>query len=78
MINFFVKSSVHEFFGHIRKILEIRYIFVKKEKPKLKKKFQVYQFFYYSDLFVQFLAINRDKSQYNMINSMGAMIFFIY
>ena len=48
---------------------------VKNEKPKFGNFFQVYQFFYYSALSVLFLAINRDKSQYNMINSMGAMIF---
>ena len=50
---------------------------VKSEKLKFWKFFQVYQFFYYWTLFVVFLPIKRDKLQYNMINSMGAMIFWI-
>ena len=49
----------------------------KSEKTKILKKFPILSIFYYWTLFVLFLPIKIDKLQYNMINSMGAMIFWI-
>ena len=39
------------------------------------KKIQTYDIILYVILFVLFLALNKDKSHYNMLNSLGAMIF---
>ena len=47
---------------------------VKKDILNLKKN-QTYDIILYVILFVLFLALNRDKPYYNILNSLGAMIF---
>ena len=42
------------------------------------KKIQTYDIILYVILFVLFLALNKDKSHYNMLNSLGTMIFLFY
>ena len=46
-----------------------------KNKNSIFEKNQEYDIKLYAILFVLFLALNKGKSHYNMLNSLGAMIF---
>ena len=66
------KIAADIFCGKFRKISEN---FRKIEKLNFLTQFQIYEIIIYVILFVLFLALNKNKPHYNMLNSLGAMIF---